>query len=254
MKLQRLKLAFLGFCLITSISASELNLELYKDAVENPARPAADIERDAKREPQIALAFSQVKPGMKVFDFFTGGGYYAELMANAVGKKGHVIAHNPPKFYEVIKAARGFVEKRQEKNRLSTVSWIDEQPDSLSVKSNSQDLIMSHLVLHDAYWIGGVPQKTLGEFYRILRPGGAIVVIDHAAAKGTGAKDALKQDGIHRIEEAFVIKSLEQAGFKLEAQSDAFRNPKDDRTQAFFSESLRGKKTDRFMIRMRKPK
>jgi len=190
---------------------------------------------------------------MKAFDFFTGSGYYAELMANVVGDKGHVIAHNPPKFYEMFESARGWIDGRQKDNRLPNVSFIDEQSDALKVPSNSVDLVMAHLVLHDAYWIGGIPEQTLAEFYRILKPGGVIVVIDHAAVKGSGASHALEQKGIHRIEEDFVVKSLEKVGFKLQSSSDAFRNKQDDRTQAFFSESLKGKKTDRFMVKLVKP-
>jgi predicted methyltransferase len=250
MKIKNRLLLLLTVLLLSNAYA----IDIYQAAIDNSTRPQQDKQLDEMREPLVALKFSGLKPGMKAFDFFTGGGYYAELMANVVGEKGHVFAHNPPEFYKIIGSARGWIDSRQENNRLPNVSFIDEQSDALTLPSNSIDRVMAHLVLHDAYWIGGVPQKTLAEFYRILKPGGAIIVIDHAAVAGTGATNAMDQNGIHRIDEDFVIKSLEKVGFKLDAQSDAFRNKADDRTKPFFSKELTGKKTDRFMLRMVKPK
>ncbi len=247
-----LKLMLIATLMIFSSLATADNL--YQNAVNNPARPAEDVKKDKLRDPAIALKFAGVKPGMQVFDFFTGGGYYAFLMSLVVGPEGHVIAHNPTKFYEIFKSVRAVVDKRKQNKLFSNVSWVDAQPDQLSaVPSNSQDLIMSHLVFHDAFWIGGEPGKTVAEFYRILKPGGSAVIIDHAAVIGTKDKSANNREGIHRVDENFVIEMFENAGFKLEAKSDAFRNPADDRTQPFFSKELRGKKTDRFMIKMKKP-
>ncbi len=240
-----------GLLMISSLATAD---NLYLKAVNNPARPAEDVKKDKLRDPAIALEFAGVKPGMKVFDFFTGAGYYAFLMSLVVGPEGHVIAHNPTRFYELFQSVRAAVDMRKQNRHFSNVSWLDAQPDQLSaVPSNSQDLIMSHLVFHDAFWIGGKPQKTVAEFYRILKPGGSAVIIDHAAVIGTKAASANSRNGIHRIDENYVIKMFENAGFKLSAKSNAFRNPADDRTQPFFSKQLSGKKTDRFMIKMKKP-
>ena len=57
-----------------------------------------------------------------------------------------------------------------------------------------------------------------------LKPGGHLVVIDHAAVAGHGASDTKT---LHRIDEALVRTEFEQAGFKLEAVSNYLRNPAD---------------------------
>ena len=72
-------------------------------------------------------------------------------------------------------------------------------------------------------------------------------LIDHAG----------KPDGdnteLHRIEEARVDTAVQSAGFQIEAKSDVLRNSEDDRTKGVFAPGLRGK-TDRFVLRLRKPK
>ena len=45
----------------------------------------------------------------------------------------------------------------------------------------------------------------------------------------------------------------EQAGFKLEAQEDAFKNSEDDHSKLVFDPSIRHK-TDQFLYQFRKPK
>ena len=66
---------------------------IYASAVANPARSDADRARDAGRKPAEVLKFFGITPGMKVFDMFSGGGYYAEILTHVVGDTGLVVAH-----------------------------------------------------------------------------------------------------------------------------------------------------------------
>ena len=63
------------------------------------------------------------------------------------------------------------------------------------------------------------------------------------AATGTGGTETTT---LHRIDEQFLIKDVERAGFRLYGASSALRNPKDDRTWLVFKH--RGE-TDRFMLK-----
>src|SRR6516164_3000373 len=63
-------------------------------AVNSPARPAADRELDPSRKPGQILAFFGIKPGMKVADLWAGGGYTTELLARTVGPGGKVYSQN----------------------------------------------------------------------------------------------------------------------------------------------------------------
>ena len=75
-------------------------------------------------------------------------------------------------------------------------------------------------------------------------------MIDHAAQKGSGARDTAT---LHRIDPAVIIKAVEAAGFRLEAESDVLRNPADDHHLRVFDPAIRGR-TDQVVLKFRKPR
>ena len=56
--------------------------------------------------------------------------------------------------------------------------------------------------------------------------GGLYVIADHSGRPGTGIS---KSGTLHRIEEAFLRREVEAAGFKLLAEGSFLRNPNDPR-------------------------
>ena len=79
-----------------------------------------------------------------------------------------------------------------------------------------------------------------------LKPGGTLALIDHV-----GNADA-DNNSIHRIDPALVRKTATDAGFVVDAESDLLAHADDDHSKMVFDPSVRGK-TDRFMLRLRKP-
>jgi predicted methyltransferase len=59
-----------------------------------------------------------------------------------------------------------------------------------------------------------------------LKRGGVYVVADHAGRPGTGISES---GTLHRMEEDFLKREVEAAGFKLLAQGQFLRNPNDPR-------------------------
>src|SRR5271163_774513 len=82
-----------------------------------------------------------------------------------------------------------------------------------------------------------------------LRPGGSYVIVDHAAAVGSGTSDA---QSLHRIEPASVREEVEAAGFVLDAESTMLANKDDPHSIKVFDPSIKGE-TDRFAYRFVKP-
>ena len=66
----------------------------FASAVAAPGRAEADVKLDTSRRPAEVLAFAGLERGDTVLDIFSGGGYYSEILARAVGPEGNVVAHN----------------------------------------------------------------------------------------------------------------------------------------------------------------
>ncbi|HXD36440.1 MAG TPA: methyltransferase, partial [Rhodanobacter sp.] len=81
--------------------------------------------------------------------------------------------------------------------------------------------------------------------HRRLKRGGFYVIVDHAAASGTGTGSA---GSLHRIEPAAVRQEVEAAGFVLDAESSLLANHDDPHSSKVFDPSIKGH-TDRFAYR-----
>jgi predicted methyltransferase len=208
-------------------------------AVADASRPAADKERDAARKPAEMLEFAGVKPGDKVAELLPGGGYFTRVISAAVGPTGKV--------YTAVQAAD--VEKATAAASanvtpipLSAAAFKTPEPvDLIFTAQNYHDFHLKRLNLDVA-----AVNKAL---YDSVKPGGTLVIIDHAAVPGAPVEVA---DTLHRIDPAIVRREVEAAGFKFDGESNAIRNPADPKTTAVFDPSIRGK-TDQFVYRFKKP-
>jgi predicted methyltransferase len=222
-------------------------------AVASADRPADDVKLDSSRRPAQVLAFEGLKRGDMALDLFTGGGYYAEIMAKAVGPKGGVVAWEPANFLNE-KSRAGFAEL---KKRAPNVGMMATPVTALALPASTFDFVMLHLNYHDLYWESAKygfprtdPAVILATLYQSVKPGGVVAVIDHVGPAGDTREVVEKY---HRIDPATVKADFERAGFVLEAESNVLRNPSDDHSKGVFDPEIRGK-TDRFVFRFRKPR
>jgi predicted methyltransferase len=212
-------------------------------------RLESDKQRDSGRKPADVIAFLGVEPGMRVVDLIAAGGYYTEVLAVAVGPDGSVYAQNPPR---VLKFRDGANDKamteRLAGDRLSNVQRLDRDLGEVDLAAGSVDFAITALNFHDIYNGNGKPAAAdfLQRVLELLKPGGVFGLIDHSGAAGNDNAD------LHRIEETLVLEAVQQAGFELVATSELLRNPDDDRSAQVFDPTIRGK-TDRFLLKLRKP-
>ncbi len=237
----------LGSLLLLGVPAFAADPGPIDKALANPERTDADRERDTREKPDEVLAFAGVKPGMTVVDMFSGGGYYAELLAGIVGPTGKVIAVNNVPYTQY---AREDVKKRYTEGRLPNVerrvveaSWMDLPP-------KSADLVVIVMSYHDVYWLDekeGWPAINATGFIdslkRVLKPGGKLLIVDHNAPKGSGPEAAGKW---HRLNEDWAKQSLTSRGFVFEKSYDGLRNPADQLDKMVFDPAVKGK-TDRYV-------
>ncbi len=244
-----LTLALLLVLSATPLAANDAAPTDYAVALADPARPAADRERDAARKPAELLAFAQIAPGEQVGDFVMGGGYVTRLLAAAVGPTGKVHAFQPAEFITF---------RKQYSDDQAAVDAAYANVDAVAgpfaapAFAAPLDTIITVQNFHDLYlkpFPEGTGDKASAALFAALKPGGTLVIVDHSAADGTGTTQA---DSLHRIDKAAVVAALTKAGFQLEAESDLYRLDDDPRTTNVFDPAIRGK-TDQFALRFRKP-
>jgi predicted methyltransferase len=222
-------------------------------AVADTHRPLEQTQLDAQRKPARLIDFAGVKPGDQIADFMPGNAYFTRILSKVVGSTGHVYAFIPA---EEIKncppaeiAGSRAIEHDPAYPNVTQLSGPVNQfstPQKLDVLWTAQN----YHDLHDAF-MGPADIKALNmAFFNSLKPGGTLIVIDHAATSGSGLRNT---ETLHRIDPYSVRKELEAVGFVFEAQSDDLKNPNDDHSRSVFDPSIRGK-TDQFVYKFRRPK
>ena len=218
-------------------------------AVANEARPEAARELDAGRKPAEVLAFLGLEQGDAAVDLISGGGYWAEILARAVGENGSVTAFEPEQFYD--EEAWGALSGREPGIAVERYPFENFAPEA-----DRFDFAIMNLNYHDVYWESEEyklprtdPDQFLAALFATMKPGGVVGVIDHTGKPGDTRNTV---DDFHRIDPAVVRADFEKAGFVLEAESDMLANPEDPLDVGVFDPAIRGK-TDRFVFRFRKP-
>jgi predicted methyltransferase len=214
-------------------------------------RPQADVDRDTSRKPAQLLAFAEVRPNSQIADIMPGGGYFTRLFSHAVGTRGHVYAVVPSELAQVQPKAADDAKALAADPSYGNVSVSITPTTSLSL-STPVDIAWTSDNYHDLYIFFGAEQAQLFDkaVFRMLRPGGLYIIIDHVANAGTSAA-ALKK--LHRIDPAVVKEQALAAGFQFEGSSDALSNANDTHNDPVFDPAIRGH-TDQFVYKFRKPK
>jgi predicted methyltransferase len=253
MKIQAFFVATLTYALLAGVPAkAAAGTPAYiTAAIADPARPADEKAQDANRKPEEVLAFAGIKPGDKVLDLMPGAGYYTRIFSKIVGPKGIVYALQPAEMNKAapqrLKSLQGFAGSKDYPNVVILVQPIGalQLPGNLDVVWTSQN----YHDLHDPFMGSPDMAKINKTLYAALKPGGLYIVLDHAAAAGTGTS---KTNDLHRIDPAAVKAEVTQAGFDFAGESDVLRNPADPHTLAIFDGRIKGR-TDKFVYKFRKP-
>jgi predicted methyltransferase len=245
----------------TAQTAPPITAEQIAKIIASPERTPADRTNDLRRKPEQMLAFIGIRPGITALDLSAAGGYTTELLARAVGPSGKVYGQsqprdpnrtppaapegnaNPsatpsptpppqaarpaPRSSPEALAARDASLKSAGTQAASIVAvsrpFADPVPPELNAKLDLVTLMFNY---HDLGHMGVDRDAMNKAVFAALKPGGIYVVADHAGRAGTGISES---GTLHRIEEAFLRKEVEAAGFKFVADAPFLRNPNDPR-------------------------
>ena len=229
--------------------------ELRKEALADPAIKAVlqdesrSIEmrlKDDARNVEIILKASKAKAGDRVLDVGSIGGYLAILFSNLVGPKGHVDIHNTPSW--IVQFPWVAEDKQRKVIKNPNVGWLALSWNELDAPADSYDVVVMGRVYHDVLVESGDYELLNSRVFKMLKPGGRVLIEDHDADP---AMRADQQASLHRISHENVAKQLMEAGF---AYTDLilFESKSDNQKTDVFRPGVRGR-TDHFIAVFQKP-
>ena len=126
----------------------------------------------ALRQKTVELA--QIKPGETVLDVGCGTGDLTLAAKAATGPTGQVFGTD---------ASPQMVEQAQQKADRSgaDVTFKAEAVEQMTFADNQFDVVLSSLMMH--HLPGDLKQQALAEIYRVLKPGGRLLIVDMQSSR-----------------------------------------------------------------------
>ncbi len=234
----------LALCLLVpgllALTVAPARAQDYAAIVAQSDRTDADRITDKKRDPVNLLTFAAPKTGASVLDMGAGAGYSTELMARAVGPTGKVYAQN-------ANVSEKLTARLATPPMAKVVALTRPFDDPTPADVTGLDLITFFFAYHDTTFQPVDRAKMNQAMFAALRPGGLLILADHAARPEDGTTVGKT---LHRIAEHSVRTELEAAGFVFVAAADFLRHPEDERTAVVFRNPT---PVDEFVLKFRKP-
>lgn len=204
------------------------------------ARSAEDRSRDAFRHPAETLKFFGLEPDMTVAEALPGRGWYTRVILPYIAADGRMIAlnyrdemwplilpdPNPQTLALVTGLTDAFAENAAKIAKTTNPTAAYNFGSVPASAHGEADLVLFIRALHNFNRAGGqFGEEALGDAYALLKPGGVLGVVQHAAPAGATGVAADGTNGY--MSKDAVIAMVESAGFVLDAESDINANPLD---------------------------
>ncbi len=200
-------------------------------AIAGAHRDPANAARDKFRHPKDTLLFFGLQPDMSVVEIWPSGGWYAEILAPVLRDGGRYYAAGYDKQAEGQPAYRARTQEAFEKKLAADPGVYDQvivtrlaPPAATEIAPpGSADMVLTFRNTH-TFLRADQGEAMFGVFYKALKPGGILGVVQHRARPGTSL-ETMKKSGY--VTEEQVIKLAKRAGFVLAGRSEINANPKD---------------------------
>ena len=160
--------------------------------------------RDGWQQPEKVVQSLAIKPGDRIADLGSGGGYFTFRLSRAVGPTGKVYA------VDVDKDMLEDLAERAKKDGYGNIEKILAKYDDPSLPESGVDLIFTSNVYHHIE----ARAKYFADAAKYLRPGGRVAVVDfdgrHWSATFVG----------HTTPVELIKKEMDEAGYRLEREFD----------------------------------
>lgn len=200
------------------------------------------------------VRFATVTAGSIAIDVYPGAGDWTRIFSDVVGPEGRVYSFVPSEVAHFKNDPVGLMRALAQKSGRENVEAVSADVVALAEATPPVDVVWMHLFYHDLHTpliqATGATAKAFNQaVYASLKSGGRYIVVDHAAAAGSGVRDTAS---LHRIDPALVVTEVLEAGFVLDAQSNLLANEADAHAIRVFDPAVKGE-TDRFAYRFIKP-
>jgi len=198
-------------------------------AMASKHRHPGSADRDKQRHPAETLDFFGFKPTMTVLEYGPGEGWYTELLAPALAKKGKLLATNgdpngPADDRGTFYAQRFklFLDTSPEAYGKVETVLVDGKSPRLP-QEGTVDMVILARGLHGMV-NGGKMEDWIREMHKALKTGGVLGIEQHRAKADAVAEESAKKG---YLPEAWVIEKIKTMGFDLAGKSEINANAKD---------------------------
>ena len=221
-------ISFLLFTVVVS-GCAENGPDPLDAVISGSQRDTKNVARDVYRHPRETLSFFGIRPDMHVLEILPGGGWYTEILAPylkddgllAVASFGH---EHSVEFLRSMhnKLAEKFGGEPEIYGKV-VLGVFQGEAYLENFEDASFDMVLTFRNTHNWIRRGGV-EDIYRSFYRVLKPGGTLGVVQHRAEPGSNAKETAERG---YVPESYLIGLLEGMGFELVKKSEINANPKD---------------------------
>ncbi len=189
--------------------------------------------RDPYRHPKETLLFFGLAPDMTVVEVYPGGGWYTQVIAPYLNTGGgKLYAANFPA-EGASDRARAALDTFHKTYVETPETYGDVEMTTLGgghnvAPENSADMVVTFRNIH-SFMGRGTAEETFEEFYRALKPGGVLGVVEHRADGADLTRDG-SQGYVYTDD---VIAMAEAAGFEFDSASEINANSADTKDHPF---------------------
>lgn len=202
-----------------------------EEAIAAPYR-GVNRERDRYRHPLETLQYFGIADDMTVVEIWPGGGWYTEILAPFLRARGHYVAAQYPELptstpnqRQTLAAFRQWIASAPALYDGVTLAEIGPPNRWQPVAPGSADLVLTFRNVHN--WMASESEQAMfAAFYRMLKPGGVLGVVEHRAPED---RTRLQMIATGYVTQDYVIDLATEAGFIWAGWDEINANPADTR-------------------------
>ena len=228
------KLVFVMASILPLFMTLDVQAQDLDEIIKGKHRAEKNIARDQYRHPKQAIEFFGTKPTDHVLEMWPGTGWYSEILAPYVKDQGKFTAatfsignmsSEDKRDASWSKTALKYREKMSDKSLYGNVNFSEFDPPQMYQVAPDNSVDVAYLIRTMHIWDEqGILLKGLEAIYDALKPNGVLAVVQH---RGNASMEIGSVAVEGYLDERYVIKVAEKAGFKLQAKSEINANLKD---------------------------